>query len=72
MELRFEFENWNQVSKPMRTLSRLFPWNDSGGEDAADAAVVGPPRVGTAAVVGDVGRAGGGGALTLPLRLRQS
>ena len=55
----------------------LFAWNDSGGEDAAaDAAVVGPPRVGIAAassaVVGDVGRAGGGGAFTLPLRLRQS
>ena len=47
------------------------PWNDSWGEDAADAAAVGPPRVGVA-VIGDVGRAGGGGALPFPLGLRQS
>ena len=62
-------------SKSMRTLRRLFPWNDSGGEDATDAAAVGPPRVGIAAapaVVGDVCRAGGGGALSLPLGLRKS
>ena len=56
-------------------MRRLFPWNDSGGEDATNAAAVGPPRVGIAAapaVVGDVCRAGGGGALSLPLGLRKS
>ena len=49
----------------------ILPWNYSWGEDAADAAAIGPPRVGIA-VVGDIGRAGGGGTLPFPLGLRQS